>query len=691
MSVEKTLCDGILHVTILNPPVNALSREERAGILEAMAATEAPGVQAVIIQGANDTFIAGADIREFGKEPEPPHLPEVIDAIERCSRPVIAAIGGQALGGGLEIALGCHYRIAAPGARLGLPEVTLGIVPGAGGTQRLPRLIDPIAAAAMVSSGKPVTAAKALASGLVDRIAQEGDLIAEAVQFAREVAQADLAPRRLSGRNIADPAAHAEAFERLAASTRRQARGAQAPIAALELVKLAVTMPFTEGTARERETFLRLRAGNEAKALRHIFFAERAAAKPPADIGEASARAVSRIGVIGAGTMGTGIAMSFADGGFPVTIVETTTEALAKGMERISQGYQSSIEKGRISQSVAAERIALVHGTTDYDDLSECDLIVEAAFEAMDVKRDIFHRLDAVARQGAILATNTSYLDLDEIAAFTSRPSDVVGMHYFSPANVMRLLEIVRGRETAPDVIVTALRVAKRTGKVPVVAGVCNGFIGNRMLKAYVRETGLLLLEGATPEQVDTALTRFGMAMGPFAVADLSGIDIGYKARKAMAPGSYEPMGTIVYDRLAEAGHLGRKTGNGFYRYEDGKAAGINPEVPSIIAAARREAGIAQREIDDAEIIDRCMFALANEGGFILEEGIAAASGDIDVVYVNGYGFPRHRGGPMFHAEQYGLEAVRDRIAQFAAGPFGKWWRLSPFIGGNGAQTALAM
>ncbi|HKX80009.1 MAG TPA: 3-hydroxyacyl-CoA dehydrogenase NAD-binding domain-containing protein [Novosphingobium sp.] len=684
MPVEKKLSDGILHVTVLNPPVNALSREERAGIVEAMAAAQAPEVRAVIICGANNTFIAGADIREFGKEPEPPHLPEVVDAIEGCSRPVIAAIAGQALGGGLEIALGCHYRIAAPGARLGLPEVTLGIVPGAGGTQRLPRLIDPVAAATMVSGGKPVTAAQALASGLIDRIAEEGRLIEDAVQFAAEVADADLAARRLSGRGTADPAPLAEGFERLASTTRRQARGAEAPIAALELVKLATTTPFAEGAAKERETFLRLRAGGQAKALRHIFFAERAAAKPPADVRDAVARPVNRVGVIGAGTMGAGIAMSFADSGFPVTIVETSAEALARGSERIAQSYQASVKQGRISEAAAAERTALVQGSTDYEDLAGCDLIIEAAFEAVDVKRDIFQRLDAVARPGAILASNTSYLDLNEIAAFTSRPGDVVGMHYFSPANVMRLLEVVRGRDTAPDVLVTALAVAKRTGKVPVVAGVCNGFIGNRMLKAYVREAGLLLLEGATPEQVDGALTRFGMAMGPFAVADLSGIDIGYKARKAMAPGSYEPMATIVHDRLAEAGYLGRKTGSGFYLYEDGsKAAGINPEVPQIIADARQEAGVAQRKIDDAEIVDRCMLALANEGGFILDEGIAASSGDIDVVYVNGYGFPRHRGGPMFHAEQCGLETVRNRIAQFAEGPFGRWWQPSPFIAGQ--------
>lgn len=684
MPVEKKLRDGILHVTVLNPPVNALSREERTGIVEAIATAEAPEVRAVIIQGANNSFIAGADIREFGKEPDPPHLPEVVDAIERCSRPVIAAIAGQALGGGLEIALGCHYRIAAPGARLGLPEVTLGIVPGAGGTQRLPRLIDPVIAATMISGGKPVTAAQALASGLIDRIAEDGRLLDEARQFAAEIADTDLADRRLSHRGTADVAAYADAFERLTTTTQRQARGAEAPMAALELVKLAMTTPFAEGIACERETFLRLRAGSQAKALRHIFFAERAAAKPPADVGDAVARPVNRVGVIGAGTMGAGIAMSFADSGLPVTIVETTSEALARGSERIAQAYQASVKQGRLSQSAAAERNALVHGSTNYDALSDCDLIIEAAFEAMDVKRDIFQRLDAVARPGTILATNTSYLDLDAIAGFTSRPSDVVGMHYFSPANVMRLLEVVRGHETASDVLVTALSIAKRTGKVPVVAGACSGFIGNRMLKAYVREAGLLLLEGATPELVDGALTSFGLAMGPFAVADLSGIDIGYKARQAMAQGSYEPLATIVHDRLAEAGHLGRKTGSGFYRYNDGgKAIGINPEVPSIIADARRETGVAQRQIVEAEIVERCIFALANEGGFIVDEGIAASSGDIDVVYVNGYGFPRHRGGPMFYAQQCGLETVRDRIAEFAKGRFGGWWRPSPFIAGD--------
>ena len=682
MPIETEVRDGVLLVTVANPPVNALSRDERAGLVEAMRTADSSAVRAVIIRGAGESFIAGADVREFGKPSEPPHLPDVVDAIERCPRPVIAAIAGHALGGGLEVALGCHYRIATPEAKLGLPEVTLGIVPGAGGTQRLPRLIDPVRAATMLAGGKPVTAGEAQVLGLVDAIAPAEDLLDAALRLANEAAGADLDARRISGREIEEPGRFADVLAKLRATTHRQSRGAEAPMVALELADRALASPFAEGVAAERAAFLRLREGRQAQALRHVFFAERAAAKSSADVTAAVARPIERVGVVGAGTMGAAIAMSLADGGLPVMVVETSSDALARGLERVASNYGASVKQGRLTAAAAAERIGRVQGSTDMADLAGCDLVVEAAFESIDVKREIFQRLDEVARPGAILATNTSYLDLDEIAASTRRPEDVVGLHYFSPANVMRLLEIVRGRRTAADVLATALALARRTGKTPVVAGVGHGFIGNRMLKAYVREAGLLLLEGATPRDVDDALLGFGMAMGPFAVADLSGIDIGYKARKALGPGGYEPLATIVHDGLVEAGCLGRKTGKGFYLYgEDGRSEGINPLALSLAGQARENAAVAPREISPDEIVDRCILALANEGGFVLREGVAARPGDIDVVYVNGYGFPRHRGGPMHHAAHLPSEQLRDRWDRFAAGRFGYLWQdASPFM-----------
>lgn len=678
--VSLDLVDGILVVTVDNPPVNALSQVERQGLIDAIAAAGAPDVCAVVIRGAGNSFIAGADVREFGKPPLPPHLPQVVDAIESCPKPVVAAIAGAALGGGLEVALGCHYRVASAKAKLGLPEVTLGVVPGAGGTQRLPRLIDPVAATSMIASGKPVSGQAALATGLVDRVA-DADVVEEAIAFARSLAASDVAERRLSHRAPPGIGEHRAALDRLIATTKRGARGAKAPMAALDLAETALTTPFVEGVARERETFLALRASDEAAALRHIFFAEKAAAKPPKDVADAAPRSIEHVGVIGAGTMGIGIAMSVADGGFPVTLLEVSAEALERGIGRIAKSYADSAAKGRISEIEAQARIARITGTTDYADFASCDLVIEAAFEEMGVKRAIFGKLNDVCKPGAILASNTSYLDLDEIARASGRPEDVVGLHYFSPANIMKLLEVVRGARTAPDVLVSALAFARKTGKVAVVAAVCHGFIGNRMLRAYNREAGLLLLEGATPEQVDGALTAFGMALGPFAVADMSGIDIGYNGRKAMAPGSYEPLAFAVHDALVERGQLGQKTGTGFYRYDpETRAKSANPDLPALIDAVRKRADVTARIIPDEEIVARTMLALANEGGFILSEGIAARDGDIDTVYVNGYGFPRHKGGPMCFARQLGLDKARALIASYGEGRFGQWWPLSPFI-----------
>jgi 3-hydroxyacyl-CoA dehydrogenase len=672
MSVVRENRETCLILWIDNPPVNALSQEVRIAILAGLtdAASDAK-VQGVVIACKGRTFIAGADVKEFGAPPAEPFLPDVTAAIENSPKTVVAAIHGQALGGGLEIALACHYRVAVKGAKLGLPEVTLGLVPGAGGTQRLPRLIDPIVAAETITSGKPIDAVRAHALGLVDAIAE--DYVAEAVKLATTKTAAG---RRVSERGFQ---LDAEKFDDLAATTRKQARGAAAPGAAIDLLRRTAGQTFAEGMREERALFLHLRASDEAKALRHIFFAERASFKAPEDIGDVSPADIKTVGVIGAGTMGTGIAMTFLDAGLKVRMLEMSGEALAKGLARIQTSYQESLAKGRISEAQRDQRVGAVSGSTDYASLSECDLIIEAVFESMDVKKAVFKQVDAVAKPGAILATNTSYLDIDEIAASISRPEAVVGLHYFSPANIMKLLEIVRAKRTSPVALVTALAVAKTTNKIPVVAGVCPGFIGNRMLRAYVREAGLLLLEGATPEQVDKALTNFGMAMGPFAVADLSGIDIGYKARKEMAPGSFEPMATFVHDKLVEAGHLGQKSGSGFYTYTGGAKA-PNPAALAFIEEARTRAGRAVRAISDAEIVERTILALVNEGFWIVEEGVARSLDDIDVVYVNGYGFPRYRGGPMWYARSLGLGTVMKSVTAFGEGPYGKWWRISPAL-----------
>lgn len=670
MTVTRETRDGCLILWIDNPPVNALSQDVRAAILSGVAdAAKDAAVKGVVIACKGRTFIAGADVKEFGAPPTEPFLPDVTAAIENSAKPVVAAIHGQALGGGLEIALACHYRIAAKGAKLGLPEVTLGLVPGAGGTQRLPRLIDPTTAAEMITSGKPIDAAKAQKLGLVDAVAD--DHVVEAVTFA-VTKSAD--GRRVSERTFQ---LDAEKFDALAAATKKSAKGAAAPDAAINLIRTTAGKSFAEGMKDERALFLQLRGSDEAKALRHIFFAERGASKAPDDVADAKPIDVKTVGVIGAGTMGCGIAITFLDAGLKVRMLEMTEEALAKGLARIQSNYQDQLAKGRITEAQRDQRVAAVSGAVDYASLSDCDLIIEAVFESMDVKKAVVKQIDAVAKPGAIIATNTSYLDINEIAASISRPEAVIGLHYFSPANIMKLLEIVRAKKTGAVALVTALAVAKATNKIPVIAGVCPGFIGNRMLRAYVREAGLLLLEGATPEQVDKALTGFGMAMGPFAVADLSGIDIGYKARKEAAPGSFEPMATIVHDKLVEAGHLGQKSGSGFYTYAGGTKA-PNPAALAFIEGARASAGATARAVSDAEIVERTMLALVNEGYWIVEEGIARSLDDIDVVYVNGYGFPRHRGGPMCYARTVGLDKVIKAVEGFGKGAFGKWWPVAP-------------
>jgi 3-hydroxyacyl-CoA dehydrogenase len=681
MPVGWTLRDSILEVIVENPPVNALSKVERQGLIDAIERANLDHrITGVVILGAGDTFIAGADIREFGAPSVAPTLPEVTEAIEGCAKPVVAAMAGQALGGGLEIALACHWRIATQTARFGLPESTLGLVPGAGGTQRLPRLIDPQKAGAIIARGRPMGSAEALEAGMIDEIAALELLIDRARLAASRLSPEILATRRTS--SLPSRRFDEDAFAMLRGEVARGSRGAEAPLVALDLVELASKTAFAEGAAREREEFLRLRDSDQATALRHIFFAERTAAKLPAEFAAARASEVTCVGVIGAGTMGTGIAMSMAEAGLDVTVLETSGPALARGLDGISANYQERVSRGRMPRATADAVRKRISGSTDYQSLAMADLIVEAAFEDMATKREIFLRLDAVARPGAILATNTSYLDVDEIAGVTKRPESVLGLHFFSPANIMRLLEVVRTRSVSPDVLMTALALAKRISKVPVISGVCNGFIGNRLLRAYVREAGLLLLEGASPDQVDRAMTDFGMALGPFAVADLSGIDIGYRARKAMSPGSYEPLATVVHDALVEHGELGRKSGRGFYVYDEGNGPFVsNPRVIELIQQMRLREGSIVRQISDSEIINRCLLAIVNEGGFVLADQIAARPGDIDVVYVNGYGFPRHRGGPMFWAARSQPDELAGLLNRLEAGRFGRWWKQSPFIG----------
>jgi 3-hydroxyacyl-CoA dehydrogenase len=654
--------DGNIGViTIDNPPVNAFSAAARAGVLAALIrAGDDAAIEAIVLRCAGRTFMAGADISEFGKPPQPPSFPEVIGAIEACAKPVVAAMHGTALGGGLEVALGCHYRVALPDTRLGLPEIKLGLIPGAGGTQRLPRLVGIEKGLGMILSGDPIKAEDALAAGLVDAILD--DLDAAAVAFAREIAGRRPLPRaRDKADKIAPFAADMAKFEALAAPYLKRAKGLNAPAAAVDAVRGLVTLNFDEALARERALFIALRDGEQSKALRHIFFAERAAAKVDLPAG-AKSRKVARAAIIGAGTMGGGIAMCFANAGIPVSLIEVSAEALARGLDAIKKNYAGSLARGGLAPDEMDRRLALIEGTTDMAALAHADLVIEAVFEDMEVKRKLFADLDRLAKPGTVLATNTSYLDVNAIAQATQRPQDVLGMHFFSPANVMRLVEVVRAQKTAPDALATAVAVARTIGKAPVVVGVCHGFVGNRMLRLRTVEAERLLLEGALPQDVDAALTGFGFAMGPFAVSDLAGLDIAWRMRKAQG------LRAEIADRLCEMGRFGQKTKRGFYLYEAGsRAPKPDPEVEQLIVEAAARLGIARAPIAASEIVERLLFPMINEGARILEEGIAQRPGDIDVIWVNGYGFPAWRGGPMHYADTLGLGYVHDRLIAFAA------------------------
>ncbi len=655
-TVKITRDDGIAVLTLDNPPVNALGHALRAPLFEALQQAKADdAVQAIVITCAGRTFIAGADISEFGKPPKEPSLPDLIAMLESIDKPTVAAMHGTALGGGLELALGCHYRVAEKSAMIGLPEVNLGLIPGAGGTVRLPRLVGPEAALKMIVSGKPIGMDEAVRLGAVDRLAETG-LLAEAIAFAREKAASGNAHPHIRAR-AEKLAVDLAAFDEAVRAVTKKARGLTAPHTAAEAVRNAITMEFDAALDRERELFLERRDSAESAAQRHLFFATREATKVPGVGRETEARKIARAGVIGAGTMGAGIAMALANGGIPVTILEMNEDAIARGLAHVEKTYAGSVKRGSIAPEEKEARIARISGTTDYADLSDCDIVIEAVFEDMGVKRQVFTALDSVLKPGAILASNTSYLDVNEIAATTKRPQDVVGLHFFSPAHVMKLLEIVRGDETAPEVIKTALTLARKIGKVPVVVGVCNGFVGNRMLAARREQNEDLLLSGATPEQVDRVFTDFGWPMGPFQMVDLAGLDISWKHRQSLG------LTAPIADTLCEAGHFGQKAGRGFYLYEEGsRTPKPDPFVQELIEKKAVELGVERREISADEITERTLYPMINEGAKILEERIAARASDIDVVWVNGYGFPVAKGGPMFWAERFGIRTIVERL-----------------------------
>ena len=671
MSTNKAgfeIKDGIAVLKFDNPPVNSLGLELRQAIVAGIERANAdPQVKAIVLIGAGAGFSGGADIREFGtpRSSMQPHLMTVISTVEDSAKPVIAAIGGVCMGGGLELALGCHYRVAAAGAKIALPEVKLGLLPGAGGTQRLPRVIGAEAALNMIVSGATVPSEKLRGTPLFDAFA-EGELLNAAIAFARKVVTEKLGVRRVRDLKVNMP--NHEAFFQFARNTAKAVAGHYpAPVACVEAVAAAFDRPFDAGIKRERELFTTLMSSPESAALRHVFQAERAASHILDVPNDAPTRPIRRVGIIGAGTMGGGISMTLINAGIPVVLLEMKQEALDKGLATMRRNYGGALKKGTLTEAALDQRMGLVTPTLDYAQLKDVDLVIEAVFESMDVKKEVFEKLDQVARQGAILASNTSALNLDQIATFTKRPQDVIGLHFFSPANVMRLLEIVRGAKTAKDVLATAMQLAKKIGKVAVVSGVCDGFIGNRMVARYGAAAHDLIMAGALPNQVDKALEDFGMAMGPFRMSDLAGLDIGWAARKRRRAESPDRDSSNVADELCEAGRFGQKTGAGFYRYEAGSRNAIpDPIVTAIIEKYRQQKGITPRKVSNEEIVERCIYALINEGARIVEDGIAQRSSDIDIVYLNGYGFPPWRGGPMFYADQVGLSEVARSLKAIA-------------------------
>ena len=692
MSAEYEVRGDVAVITMNNPPVNGLGLSTRQGITDGLARAEADAaVKAVVITGAGKAFSGGADIREFGtpKALAEPNLLSVILAVENSRKPVVAAIHSVAMGGGLELALGAHYRIAAPGCNVALPEVKLGLIPGAGGTQRLPRAVGVEVALNMIVSGEPVKSemlAQIPGQKLFDKLAASAEsLMDEALALAREAAarHADGSPLPLV-RNL--PCKHKEGdayFQFARNMVKGMAKNFPAPAKCVDAVEAATKKKFAEGMLVEREIFINLMWTPESRALRHLFMAERAASKIPDVASDTPKRDIKLVGVIGAGTMGGGISMNFLNAGIPVKILEMKQEALDRGVATIKKNYEAQVKKGKLKQDKYEQRMALLSTTLSYDDLKDCDLIIEAVFEEMGVKEAVFKQLDAVAKPGAILASNTSTLDVDKIAAFTKRPQDVVGMHFFSPANVMKLLEVVRGKETAKDVLATVMAIGKKIKKTSVVSGVCDGFIGNRMIEQYSRQAGFLLDEGCTPQQVDKAVEKFGFAMGPFRMGDLAGNDIGWAIRKRRAVERADMKYSRTADKLCELGRFGQKTGAGWYDYQAGKRDAIPSDlVNKMIEDHRKELGITPRKISDEEIVQRLVFALVNEGAHILEDGIASKSGDIDMVYLTGYGFPIHRGGPMHYASEVGLFNVVQAMDRFAKNPLddAAFWKPAPLL-----------
>jgi 3-hydroxyacyl-CoA dehydrogenase len=671
----------IAVVTLNNPPVNGLGYETRKGIVDGIQrAIDNDAIRAIVLIGDGKGFSGGADIREFNtpKALQEPWLQTVIRIVEDSSKPVIAAIHGVAMGGGLELALGCHYRVAVAGAQIALPEVKLGILPGAGGTQRLPRILGLEPALNMIISGNPVMSDKLAGTKLFDQMIT-GDLLEGAMAFARQVADARPLPKV---RDIKIQYPNADGYLQFARNTVRTVAGPfPAPLKCVEAVAAAVSKEFDDGLKVERDLFLELVQTTESKALRHAFFGERAASKIPDVPADTPLRDIRSAAVIGAGTMGGGIAMNFANAGLPVKLLEAKQEALDKGLATIRKNYENSMRKGKLTQEQLDKRLGLISGTLSYDDIGQADIVIEAVFEDMGVKEAVFKKLDDVMKPGAILASNTSTLDVDKIAAFTKRPQEVIGTHFFSPANVMKLLEIVRGAKTAKDVLATTMALAKTIRKTGVVSGVCDGFIGNRMVEQYIRQAGFLLEEGCLPEQVDKAIEKFGFAMGPFRMSDLAGNDIGWYIRKRRYVEKPDVTYSKVADLLCEKGRFGQKTSAGWYDYKSGdRKAYPSDEVNQMIIAHSKDLGIERRKISDQEIVERLVYALVNEGALILEEGIALRASDIDMVYLTGYGFPLFRGGPMFYADTVGLSNVLMSIHRYAKGRHPEAWVPAPLL-----------
>jgi len=665
-------------ITIDYPPVNAMGYPVRAGLSELLASARTDPSKAIILICAGRTFSAGADISEFGKPVQDPWLPSLVADMEAMEKPLIAAIHGTALGGGLETAINCHYRCAVASAKLGLPEMLLGLLPGATGTQRLPRLVGAKNALDMMLSGKPIGAAEALEKGAIDKLI-DGDLREGAIAYAGELIAAGAPARRLSEEQVDGTGMDAEFFAEYRKRMSRATRGYFAPERIVQCVEAAVNLSYKEGCKRERALFTECMDSPHSGSMRHLFFAEREVAKIPDIPKDTPKRELKKVAVLGAGTMGGGIAMNFVNAGLPVTLLEMNQEGLERGIGLIRKNYEATVKKGRMSQAQLDKCMGLISGTTEYSGIADADLVVEAVFENMAVKKEVFAKLDEVCKPGAILASNTSTLDLNEIARVTRRPEDVIGLHFFAPANVMVLLEIVRGEKTAKDVVATCMGMAKSIRKVGVLVGVCFGFVGNRMFMPYIRESQTMLLEGASPEQIDKAAYDWGMAMGPNAVQDLSGLDVFYKLNQEWSERPEDPAYCRVLIRLAEMERYGQKTGRGFYRYE-GRNAIADPQVEAIAKEEAASLGIAARSLEENEIVERLLYSMINEGALILEEGIALRPGDIDVIYANGYGLQRYRGGPMWYADVVGLKNVYDAILKYRDRYGDRYWTPAPLL-----------